>query len=67
MKKWNNITEKVYFECFRAYYLEKKRENGCKAVYIGKQKDITRNVYNESFIVSQEPQGKKRKKKLLYM
>ncbi len=51
MKKWNNITEKVYFECFRAYYLEKKRENGYKAVYIGKQKNITRNVYNESFIV----------------
>ncbi len=25
------------------------------------KKDITRNVYNECFIVSQEPQGKKRK------
>ncbi len=44
----------------------KKRENACKALYIGKQKDITRNVYNECFIVSQEPQGKKRKK-LLHM
>ncbi len=39
----------------------KKRKNGCKALYIGKQKDITRNVYNECFIVSQEPQGKKQK------
>ncbi len=29
--------------------------------YIGKQKDIKRNVYNECFIVLQEPQGKKRK------
>ncbi len=26
--------------------------------YIGKQKDITRNMYNKGFIVSQEPQGK---------
>ncbi len=30
----------------------KKRENRSKAVYIGKEKDITINVYNESFIVS---------------
>ncbi len=39
----------------------KKHENGCKAVYIGIHNYITRNVYNESFIVSQEPKGKKRK------
>ncbi len=26
---------------------------------LGNKKDITRNVYNECFIVSQEPQGKK--------
>ncbi len=39
----------------------KKQENACKALYIGKEKDITRNVYNECFIVSQEPQGIKRK------
>ncbi len=32
-----------------------------KLLYIKKQKDITRNVYNECLIVSQEPQGKKRK------
>ncbi len=25
----------------------KKRENGCKALAIGKEKDITRNMYNE--------------------
>ncbi len=36
----------------------KKRENGCKPLYIGKQKDIMRNLYNECFIVSQQPQGK---------
>ncbi len=28
---------------------------------LGNKKDITRNVYNECFIVSQEPQGKKLK------
>ncbi len=39
----------------------KKREKGCKAIYIGKQKNIARNVYNKSFIVSQQPQCKKRK------
>ncbi len=33
-----------------------------KALYIGKQKDIMRNVYNECFIVSQKPQGKKTQK-----
>ncbi len=27
----------------------------------GKREDITRNVYNESYIVSQEQQGKKQK------
>ncbi len=39
----------------------KKRENGWKALYIGIEKDITRKVYNECFIVSQQPQGKNRK------
>ncbi len=39
----------------------KKHENGCKAVYIGIHNYITRNVYNECFTVSQEPQDKKRK------
>ncbi len=34
----------------------KKHENGWKALYIGKENDITRNVYNECFTVSQEPQ-----------
>ncbi len=29
----------------------KKHENWCKALYIGKQKDIARKVYNECFIV----------------
>ncbi len=45
----------------------KKRENGCKALYIGKQKEITRNVYDECFIVSQEPQGKKRKNSCIWI
>ncbi len=39
----------------------KKRENRWKALYIGKQNDFTRNVYNVCFIISQELQGKKRK------
>ncbi len=38
----------------------KNCENGCKTLCIGKQNDITRIEYNECFIVSQEPQGKKR-------
>ncbi len=42
--------------------LHKKRKNGWKALYIRKKKKgITRNVYNEIFIVSPESQGKKRK------
>ncbi len=53
--------EKGIFFCVFELVTYKKRENGCKALYIGKQKDITRNLYNECFIVSQEPQGKKRK------
>ncbi len=44
----------------------KNEKNGWKALYIGKQKNITRNVYKECFIVSHEPQGKKRKK-LVYV
>ncbi len=40
---------------------KKKREYRCKALYIRKQKHITRNVYNEYFIVSQEPRSKKHK------
>ncbi len=46
--------------CFWACYLSKKKKNGWKALYIGKEKDITRKVY-ECFIVWQEPQGKKLK------
>ncbi len=37
----------------------KNAKMNAKALHIGKQKDITRNVYNECFIVSQELQGKK--------
>ncbi len=33
---------------------------------LGNKKDFTRNVYNECFIVSQEPQGKKTQK-LVYI
>ncbi len=44
----------------------KNCENEWKALYIGKQKDIKRNVYNECFIVLQEPQGKKTEN-LMYM
>ncbi len=44
----------------------KINENGWKALYIGIQKDITRNVYNECFIDSQESQGKKRKKSYIW-
>ncbi len=58
----NRITlPKIYILSVFEPVTYKKRENGCKPLYIGKQKDITRNIYNECFIVSQEPQGKKRK------
>ncbi len=36
----------------------KKRENWCKALYIGKQKDIARKVYNECFIVQKNHKAK---------
>ncbi len=52
--------------CVFELFTYKKRENGCKALYIGKQNDITRNVYNEDFIVSQEPQGKNRKNSCIW-
>ncbi len=39
----------------------KKRENWCKALYIRKQKDFARKVYNEFFYSSKEPKGKKHK------
>ncbi len=29
----------------------KKRDKGCKAVPFGKEKDITRNMYNECLII----------------
>ncbi len=44
----------------------KNAKMDAKHSILGNKKDITRNVYNECFIVSQEPQGKKRKK-LLHM
>ncbi len=39
----------IFFELVT--YKKKKRKNACKTVYIRKEKDNTRNVYNESFIV----------------
>ncbi len=50
-----------YILCVFELVSYKKHENGWKAFYIEKQKDITRNVYNESFIISQETQCIKRK------
>ncbi len=44
----NRIENRI--ECFWALYLQ-KRENWCKALYIGKEKDFARKVYNECFIV----------------
>ncbi len=64
----NRITlrNKYNFCVFELVTNKKKRENECIALYIGKQKNITRNVYNECFIISHEPQRKKRKK-LVYI
>ncbi len=39
-------------------------ENGWKAVYIGIQKDITRNVYNECFIVQKNHKAKNAKSRV---
>ncbi len=36
---------------FELVTYKKKRENGYKALYIGKQRDIARKVYNKCFIV----------------
>ncbi len=60
---WRNriILPKRYILSVFEILTYKKRENGWKVLYIGKQKDITRNLYNECFIVSQELQGKKHK------
>ncbi len=56
----NNITNKGIF-CVHELVIYKKCENACKVLYIRKQKDITRNVYNECFIVLKEPKGNKLK------
>ncbi len=39
----------------------KKRENGYKALYIGKQRDIARKVYNECIIVQKNNKAKNAK------
>ncbi len=74
-KKWmqtnqflrNTITlPKRYNSSVFELVTSKKRENRCKALPIGKEKDITRNVNNECFIVSQELQGKKRKNSCIW-
>ncbi len=62
MKKQNNITKKVYFVCFLACYIKKKKtRKWMQNSLYEKKEDITRNVYNKCFIVSPESQGKKRK------
>ncbi len=67
IKKNNKITlRKRYILSVFELLTFKKRENGLKALYIGIQKDITRNVYNECFIVSQQPQGKNRKTRCIW-
>ncbi len=39
----------------------KKRENSCKALYIGKQKDIARKVNNDCFIIQKNHKAKSAK------
>ncbi len=40
---------------------KKKRENWCKALYIEKERDIGRKVYNECFIVQNNNKAKNAK------
>ncbi len=40
---------------------KKKRENGYKALYIGKQRDIARKLYNVYFIVQKNQKAKNAK------
>ncbi len=68
-KKFRNritLPKRYILSVFDLVTPQKKRKNGCKALYIGEQKDNTRNVYKEYFIVSQEPRTKKTQK-LVYM
>ncbi len=50
MEKQNKITKKIYFDVLLSLLPTKNEKNGWKALYIGIEKDITRNVY-ECFIV----------------
>ncbi len=53
---------------FLSLLLTKKREKGYKALYIGKQKDNARKVYNGCFIVKKKKrQGKKRKNSCIWI
>ncbi len=54
---WRNriiLPKRYILSVFDLVTNKKKRKNWCKALYIGEQKDNTRNVYKEYFIVSQE-------------
>ncbi len=54
-KKKNRITlQKSYILSVFELVTYKKGEIGCKALAIGKQKDITRNVYNECLIIFEQ-------------
>ncbi len=61
--------QNVYFECFWACYLQKKKnaKKLYKTLYIGKQMDIARKVYNECFIVKKKKNTRQKSQKLVYM
>ncbi len=60
MKKY--ITKNVYFFLVFELFTYKKRENGYKALYTGKPRDIARKVYNKCFIVQKNHKAKNAKK-----
>ncbi len=50
--------QKGIFWVFLRLLPKKKRENWYKALYIGKQRDIARKVYNECFIIQNKNKTK---------
>ncbi len=59
-KYYQKVTFCVFFSLLPTKK-KKKRENWCKALYIEKERDIARKVYNECFIVQNNNKAKNAK------
>ncbi len=58
-----NITKNVYFECFFACYLQKKKnaKMDTKLSILGKKDTLREKMYNECFIVQKNHKAKNAK------